>query len=315
MRTLKKLEVYNNFNDLRNDVQALAETESTVIWDRGMGRRSIDTFSDEGLTNAGTIFDIPSKFMIKNRNLSPDHRYACQHILDLKMEDYLAQKKTVMFRDWNGITEGVCSSKYGIFDDYEVMDILETNPYFTDCGQIWGYETPDKFHARFISENTLNVPGDRSPLHMALFVTNSMTGGGAINIKFGVYRAACTNGMIWGLKEFSIVRQIHKSDTEFADILDANLQNVAMIEDTLTKRINGMIEEKSSIYDFKTEIAVDYLKSKLGIGGKFSEAIYQKYLEYGGQSKWDLTNAITDKAHDLDINSRLRLETLALKVA
>lgn len=93
MRTLKKLEVYNNFNDLRNDVQALAETENTVIWDRGMGRRSIDTFSDEGLTNAGTIFDMPSKFMIKNRNLSPDHRYACQHILDLKMEDYLPRRK------------------------------------------------------------------------------------------------------------------------------------------------------------------------------------------------------------------------------
>ncbi len=315
MRTLKKLEVFNNFGALRDSVQALADTENTQIWDLSRGRKSIDTFSDEGLSNAEPLFGIPSKFMIKNRDLSFDHKYACQHLLDLKMEDYLKNKKSVMFRDWNGITEGVCSSKYGIFDDFEVMDILETNPYFTDCGQIWGYETPDRFHARFISENTLNVPGDRSPLHMALFVTNSMTGGGAINIKFGVYRAACTNGMIWGLKEFSIVRQVHKSDAEFADILDTNLQNVPMIEDTLVKRINGMIDSDSSIVDFKTEIAVDYLKSKLGIGGKFSAEIYQKYLEYGGRSKWDLANAITDKAHDLDINSRLRLETLALKVA
>ena len=76
-----------------------------------------------------------------------------------------------------------------------------------------------------------------------------------------------------------------------------------------------MIGEKSSIGDLMQETAVEYLKGKLGVGKKTSEEIYSKYLQYGGQTKWDLANAITDQAHILDINSRLRLEQLALRVA
>ncbi len=315
IRNLKTLEVLDGFNALRNKVDNLAKTENTVRWNRFMGQKDIDTFSNDGIDNAGVIFGIPNKFINENRGIDLDHRNVCQEILNIKMDDYLERKNEVMFRDWEGITEGVCSTKYGIFDDWEVMDILETNPYFTNPGQIWGYETPNKFHVRFISDDTLNIPGDKSPLHMAIFVTNSMTGGGAINVKFGVYRAACTNGMIWGLKEFQIVRQIHKTGTDFSDILSANLSDVGEIEKTLTARINKMIGEKSSIGDLMQETAVEYLKGKLGVGKKTSEEIYNKYLQYGGQTKWDLANAITDQAHILDINSRLRLEQLALRVA
>ncbi len=38
-------------------------------------------------------------------------------------------------------------------------------------------------------------------------------------------------------------------------------------------------------------------------------------VKYGNETKWDLTNAITDYAHVVDISSRIKLESAAFKIA
>jgi hypothetical protein len=254
--------------------------------------------------------------MCENRKA---HNELCQQILDTKMNDYCEKtNKSILVRSWEDKTEALLSDTYGIFDDTEMLDILENVPYFTERSIIWYRNDASHTHIRFIDNEELNVSEDSSPLSLAIFVDNSMVGKGSLSVKFGVYRHACTNGMIWGLHSLTIVRQIHKSGKDFSDILLSALADTDNIKEILTKNIKGMINTESSINGLDEDKAVDYLRVKLAVSTKFAKSIIESYTEkYGkfGNSKYALVNAITDKAHDLSLDSRLRLERIALKVA
>ena len=55
-----------------------------------------------------------------------------------------------------------------------------------------------------------------------------------------------------------------------------------------------------------------FLRTSLGIGEKPSEKILELYGMYGGKTKWQLIQAVTEYARDIkDINRREFLETRA----
>ena len=56
------------------------------------------------------------------------------------------------------------------------------------------------------------------------------------------------------------------------------------------------------------------IKNYLSTSKKIASKIYQAFILYGGATQWDLCNAITDVAHDVDIETRLTFEAKAMSV-
>ena len=311
--------VKDTFSNMQTKVFEIARTENTYFMDKEKNKTNplkYDDFSSYGLSQAGVKLGFPSKFL---ETLSTDgHTELADEILKTRLDDFFMKKDSpLLIRDFCDMHYGVLSDKYSIFDDSEIVDIISQVPYLMDAEEIWTNISPEQFHARFISKNKITLNGDDSPLSMAVFIDNSMVGKSSFTVRFGIYRWACTNGMITGLKEFQILRQVHKGkDTkEFAQIVNEALSNVQSYEKMLMDMVENMIATKSAIYEMSEEDALRYIKDKLTVGKKTAGKIIDMYQAYGGKSKWDLCNAITDYAHQLDFDTRLRFERLSSLVA
>lgn len=92
-----------------------------------------------------------------------------------------------------------------------------------DAESVWYSCTAERFHARFVSKKKWFMTHEKSPLSIAVFVDNSMVGQFRFRIRFGMYRHACTNGLIFGLNDFVIVREFHKGKKDYQQIV-ANIK-------------------------------------------------------------------------------------------
>ncbi len=311
-RHMRALVTTTNFNDVCRAVTDLMAREKTVSIHKGDVYPVLNDYSESGLTSAGRKFEFPADYVKKIRTIHPD---LANRIVDTSTKDAFEKCPEVITRSFGNGIDGVLSNRYAIFDDDEVIDILSDNEYLMSAGEFWYHLSPENFHIRFISNTPFKIPNDNSELHMAIFVDNSMLGAGSFKVRFGLYRSACTNGMIWGLKECTILRERHIGGKNIASELRECLIDVDKYERLLTEKIISMSNTDSKITGMTAEDAITYLKGVLLIGEKKAKNIIELYNNYGGKTKWDLCNAITDYAHQIDLNDRIRFETLALKVA
>lgn len=310
---MKSLKIMEDFNEVKQLVLRIANTEKTYMLHKDAERGfALNDFSEAGLVSAGIKFNFPTRFI---QSFKTRHYDTCNQILHDAVGDYFESHDEVMFREFLGKIYGVLSNRYAIFDDKEVCNLLKTSPYLMDAGEIWGSVSPEHLHLRFISKEKLYVDGDDSPLSMCVFVDNSMIGLSSLKIRFGIYRHACTNGVIWGLKEFNILKERHLGEKDFTDSLEDALKKAPRYEKMILAKVQEMVNAKSAIYSMTDEDAVRYLKDKLVIGKKTAGKIIELYESYGGKTKWDLCNAITDYAHNFDLAERVKFETKALMVA
>ncbi len=312
MRQRKELIVAKGFGEIKEAVRSLMSQEETFTIDRGGKYPVLSDYSDCGLTMAGRKFGFPADYVQKIKELHPS---LANEIVDTSTRDAFEKIPSALFRKFGNGIDAVLSSRYAIFDDDEVTDILEGNDYLMGAGEIWYHLSPEIFHLRFISSTPLTVPNDSSELHMAVFIDNSMIGSGSFKIRFGLYRSACTNGCIWGLKEFTVLRERHLGGKDIASVLRECLIDVDKYERILLNKVTEMTKTDSRISRMTAEDAITYLKGVLLIGEKKANEIITLYNEYGGKTQWDLCNAITDYAHTIDLDDRIRFEGLALKVA
>lgn len=317
--------------EIKNAVNSLMATEDSVyIKDRvefeanKVHLTDIASYSGYGFSSCGQRIGFPANFLAKHAIKGHEDTVAqimtdCYNDFFDKAEQAKDNRssKSLLIRSFDGQIAGVLSDKYSIFDDNEVVELLEGNDYLMSAEEIWYVSSAEHFHARFISKDTLDFDGDDSPLHFCVFVDNSMVGDSSLRVRFGLYRSACTNGMIWDFKQFEIVKECHKGAKEYATILADALSKCAEYEETLKKAVEEMAMTKSNIYAMEDEKALSFLRDNLNIGKKACGKILDFYKNtYGGESKWDLANAITEYAHEAEsISERVRLERLATKVA
>lgn len=321
---LKKTLFRNAVERVRN----IKNTENSYYVDEATKMPSLKKYSSYGLSSAGARLGFPAKFL---NEIAINHSDLAEQVLTSRAEDYFRRierhnranssnrKKSnqLFIREFEGMVHGVLTDRYSVFDDDEVINILESSEYLMNASEIWSDITPDHFHLRFISGNKLFINGDESPLSMAVFVDNSMVGDSSLKIRFGIYRWACTNGLISGLKEFNILKEVHHGEKDYILLLKQALEEVPKYEQMMLEKVQEMAETESSIYKMTEEEAVRYIKDKLNIGKKDATKIFTVYNEeYGGKTKWDLCNAITFVARDFEeITDRLHYEENALKVA
>lgn len=300
----------------KEEVEKMMATENSYYVSGINDFPTLVKFNPAGISSAGARLRFPASFI--NTLKECNHEDLANDILMTRAGDYFDRTKgTLLVREFGNEVHGVLTDKYSIFDDDEVMNILNTSEYLMNAEEVWGDISPSHLHLRFISGNMLYIDGDKSPLSMAVFVDNSMTGESSLKIRFGIYRWACTNGVIAGFKEFNILREVHHGTKDYARLLNDALMQVEQYEEMMLKKVEEMSVTKSSIYQMSEEDAVRYIKDKLNIGKKNAQIVFDAYTnEYGGETKWDLCNAITFVAHNLEsIDERLRYEATALKVA
>ncbi len=314
-----------DWSNVKNRINDIAAGEHSYRVGAEMVLPDIDNFSDNGLSQLGTKLHFPGGFIRELENAG--HKDLATDIVRTRKEDFFHNYKPgetpLLFREFKDPDDvsrvhGVLSSKYSIFDDKEVADIVESSDYLMRAGEVWANIDPEHFHCRFISDNKLELPGDDSPLSMCVFVDNSMVGRAMLTIRFGLYRWACTNGMITGLKQFSIVREKHLGANKYwNDIVASAMTNIGEYEEMLMDMVTDMSTTRSTIYSMTDEDAVRYIKDKLVTSTKMANKILDFYHNtYGGTTQWDLCNAITDAAHELEnLDTRLFWESRAMKVA
>lgn len=305
------------------EIQSLVNKEMDTLIDRIYTKEDMDfinnnftipMFSDNGLSQAGTKFQFPAPFMKK---FYKDNEELADTVLKDRVKTYFEkQDKPVLFRSFLGKTSAVLSDKYQVFDDDSVLSVIEDSKYLTEnTDHIWADISPERFHARFINKDKLTISGDTSPLSMAVFIDNSMCGTSSFKVRFGLYRWACTNGCIAGLKEFTLIREVHMGKKPMELFLQKALADAPRYQEMLFKMAEDMNNALSSIYNLSDEDAKRYIKDRLNCGIKTADKVMEMYQTYGGQTKWHLMNAITDVSHELSTPDRIRFEERAMKVA
>lgn len=312
-----KIGSFNEVQELVAGIKATNEDRYFKMGDDVTPLLNPNHYTNYGLQSAGNRLGFPARFLMKHAGLG--HEETCSQIIGNCISDFFKkndQKAQLLVRDFAGKHCGILTEHYSIFDDDTICDILSGNDYLMDAESVWYSCTAERFHARFVSKKKWFMTHEKSPLSIAVFVDNSMVGQSSFRIRFGMYRHACTNGLIFGLNDFVIVREFHKGKKDYQQIVANALADIGDYENIMFEIVEDAIQKESSIYGMKVEQAALYLSKKLNISSKKANSIVESYkTTYGGHSKWDLVNAITDVAHDASVQERIMLEERALMVA
>lgn len=192
-----------DFDEVCTRVNEIAATEKTEVVTAISQKRVIrvEGFTEFGFNALGKIIGFPAPFVLE---VAKTNEPLALNIIKDRVGNYFAKgKKPFYIRDFLGKTAGVVSQRYAYFDDKQVVDIISGSP-LADMPFRDAVITPERFHLRAIDKDSLfKVDGDNSPLFFAYFIDNSMVGQSSFKVQMGVYRVACTNGLILPARGFS----------------------------------------------------------------------------------------------------------------
>lgn len=274
----------------------------------------IDEFSEWGFRSFGQKVGFPAPFLTTLFNDNPE---LAENVVSDRLHNYFSNTNTFVARKFNNKVCGIVSDKYAYFDDDEVMDILEDSPLkglkFTNI-----ITSPERLHLRAIDEaHPFKVGNDDSEMYLAYFIDNSMVGGSSFRVRLGTFRRACSNGLIIKNKDFVVCRQAHRGTHSIAEAFNENLEMLTQKREDIIQMLQDSTISDSSIKELTEDFQKDYLARKLNASNKEVELVLEYYnVKYGGDTKYALTNAITEFAKGInDIDRREYVESLALTVS
>lgn len=306
-----------DFNTVCERVTFITDTEVTTKIDAFNQYRvhNVERFSEYGLSTLGKTVGFPAPFIRKVHETNPA---LANTVVKDRVNEYFKKDAPEFFtREFGGQICGVVSNKYAYFDDNQVIDIISDSP-LTKMGFQNAIITPERLHLRAIDvDNPFTIGNDDSQLYFAYFIDNSMVGQSSFKVQLGIYRLACTNGMIVPMREFVICRQVHRGTKDIAAEFNESVAFLAEKQEDIKALITGMASEDATIATLQAEFREDYIAKKLNTSKKETEKIFQLFESvYDGHSKWGMANAITEFARDLnDINRREFLERAAFRAA
>lgn len=306
-----------DFNEVAERVKTITDTaENTIITkDNYQLVPTIDKFSEYGLISMGKTVGFPAPFV---QELSLSNEPLANTIIKDRVEHYFKTAHPAFCeRSFFGKVTGVVSNRYNYFDDDQVIEILDGSP-LTEMAFQNAIITPERLHLRAIdTEHPFTLANDESELYFAYFIDNSMVGQSAFRVQIGIFRLACTNGMIVSLNQFTLCRQIHRGMKDIAAEFNENVAFLSEKQEDIRQMITTYSKEPATIEAMKQDFHEDYLAKKLNLNKSESQKVLYLYkTTYDGRSKWGMANAISEFARDIkDINRREYLEKRAFLVA
>lgn len=328
------------FDEVVSRVMDIAATEKTEIV-TALSQDSVvrfEGFTEYGFNALGKVVGFPAPFVL---DVAKTNEPLALDIIKDRVWNYFNHgKKPFYTRDFLGKTAGVVSQRYAYFDDKQVVDILDGSPLAAMEFQN-PIITPERFHLRALDKDSVfTLNGDDSALFFAYFIDNSMVGQSSFRVQMGVYRVACTNGLILPVNEYSLCRQIHLGKRDIAAEFNESIAFLAEKKEALKELLTNMSTEQATIETIREEFRQAYLQKKLNINQKEADKVLELYYTtYGGVdtdvnavasesqtgrlrpkatggTRWNMVNAITEFARDIsDINRRESIERLAFRAA
>lgn len=303
------------FADIENRVNQICETENSYLVENPTEiSTDVKRFSEYGLTALGRVVGFPHDFIRKVNQSNPA---LAQIIIGDRVKEYfLNGGKSFYAREFLGQICGCVSNCYAYFDDYQVTSIIRNSP-LANLEYAHAVVTPERLHLRAIDSSApFKVAGDDSPLFFCYFIDNSMVGVASFKVQLGIYRKVCTNGMIMPIKEFVVCKQVHRGIRDISAEFNKTVAFLDEKREDIKSLVSDLATADAKILSMNEEYRTSYLARALTMSKKEVNMVMELFTIYGGKTKWDMVNAISEFARDTNsVDRREHLEKLALKVA
>ena len=186
----------------------------------------------------------------------------------------------------------------------DVFDVIPEK----DFSLVGSVINPEVMHLR-LKWPTQLIDGE--DLFPALFITSSDVGRAAISVQFGIYKMACTNGLVIARAGGDIFRQKHVGvlAEDISTTLKIFLENIGILKENAASWVQFSKEHKEE--GITTQAYAERLKKQLAISEKSAKGIIALMQDKYGDSRWGLINAITEASQAYNLDKRLELEKAA----
>lgn len=266
------------------------------------------SFSANGLRGICTQLDIPVAYIRKC--LDESQSYHASDCINFWIDNAKAQEKKILLRTTDERIHGVLSSKYSVFDDSEVMDVvydlIGKNPGEYTVKNY--YIDPEYMKLRIVSTNKMNFAGRE--LSYGFDIRNSRVGRSSLEVSIIIFDWICSNGMIFGGGSGTYYQKRHVGIErehfveEFIDIIDTAPDAVSFIHKSINAANNVKLNS-DTIQNYIDKFMASNMSANQA--GRVKQMFYEKY----DQTLFGFTGAITETAQAYGIETRERMERFA----
>lgn len=211
----------------------------------------------------------------------------------------------------NGVTRAVVSENYAPYESYFVLNDLKRSVNLNRWILVQSFLSEDKLVARFVDTKSPIYEDNDSKLYVLFTVRSSDVGKGSLSVNMGIWRQACTNGMIIASGDACLFKAVH-SGAKMQDESKLEAFKRAMYRaDTFgTKYANGIEKcrkERLSETEFKlwVEKVTRDLKLSKDRREKFEDLVNINYE----RNVWGIINGVTELAQTVTVDNRMDFET------
>ena len=246
------------------------------------------------------------------------------------LEEIPARRLFRVQRDENiGVARAYLSDRYRRLDNLELAESFV--PMLVEEGSQWRIHqcglTSVRMHIEAIYPNLNGEVKVGDEVALAVKITSSEVGSGALSVQLGVHRLICSNLMVvpkWSQRQIHLGRQ---QDEMVALLSDATIKKEdQLIIDKMRDVVTGMADterfqellgtmKESAGYELDDPVkATEILCGDLALTAGESNLVANNMIKGGDASIWGLTNALTAAARDLDMERKSELELAAGKM-
>lgn len=220
----------------------------------------------------------------------------------------------LLIREYDGTVRAVLTDRYNVFNTASVLRNLRdavSSPELKNryiLNQI--FMDTDKLHLRFVDfENRIETSFGR--LYPGFTISSSDVGDGSLNIKYFLYRFACTNGIVIVKNGGILFRQTHLKnfDEIGGSLFRTALESMDELNAFSAKQI-ALAENKRLSFD-EIQMYLARAKRELHLGNKIDKVEELMKDTYPERNLISFIHAVTQNAQDYTLSTRLEHETWA----
>jgi len=211
-----------------------------------------------------------------------------------------------LFRIYDSKIVGVLSNRYSTFNDSSIIDIAKQNisgEYLINSFRV----NPEYTSVRVVGTERMKTEDE---LYFGFVINNSNVGKSLLKVNFFMFRAMCTNGMIFGKRNLDSYNKKHVGidwnviEAEFSSVVESVEERKNFIEQKILESQSKAITSDDVQKFMDTLQQTQVLRKK---ERETFEAIVGKYP----MTEWGKVNMLTEFSRDLDLERREEIETVA----
>ncbi|MFW5988278.1 MAG: DUF932 domain-containing protein [bacterium] len=261
-------------------------------------------FSDWSLSQLCVRYKVPKRY-IKHCLYKDSPELAAKNLNYWLKKENDDTKVLLRYDKFRKRLHGFLTERYGIFDDIEVFDIMDTSFSSDDYRVQSFFVSPEFTNIRIIQDKKFY-----DDLSIGFNIRNSRVGRSSLYFEVLVYKWICSNGLILGGGKATAYRRRH-IDIEKNKVIREVKELTADLPEII-ENLKFKIEaaENNTLDDETLESMLDNLKNKQKVSEKAISLAKEKLLDYG-QTQWGLINGITEIAQNYNLDTRYSLEKYA----